>query len=151
MKKLLKKVSIVLLIGFVGIQFIPTELNQSNEVLVSDFIQTFDAPENIAYMLQTSCYDCHSNNTKYPWYNKVQPVAMMLQSHVDEGKEELNFSEFGDLSSRRMKSKLKSIIEHINNGKMPLSSYTLIHRDAILSAENKIELEEWLTDIRDNL
>ena len=75
----------------------------------------------------------------------------MLAEHIEEGKEELNFSTFGDLSSRKQKSKLKSIIRHINNGEMPLSSYTLVHSDAILSNSEKDELDIWLNELRDNL
>ncbi|MBL1279343.1 MAG: heme-binding domain-containing protein [Fluviicola sp.] len=151
MKKILKRTFLVLLIAFVGIQFIPTTRNISDVVLDSDFIKAHNAPENLATLLQTSCYDCHSDNTNYPWYNKIQPVAWMLEEHVEEGKEELNFSTFGDLSSRKQKSKLKSIIGHINNGEMPLSSYTLIHSDAILSESEKSELDTWLNNLRDNL
>ena len=98
-----------------------------------------------------SCYNCHSNNTQYPWYNKIQPVAWFLEGHIKKAKEELNFSEFGDYSKRRQKNKLKSIINQIRDNEMPLSSYTLIHRDAILSESEKSELENWISNLRDSL
>jgi len=151
MKKILKRTFLVLLVALVGIQFIPTVRNVSDVDLDSDFIKTHKVPKNLATLLQTSCYDCHSNNTNYPWYNKIQPIAWMLEEHVEEGKKELNFSTFGDLSSRKQKSKLKSVIGHINNGEMPLSSYTLVHSDAILSNSEKDELDIWLNELRDNL
>jgi len=151
MKKIIKKVLVILLTVFVGIQFIPTERNESEVILKSDFVKYYDAPNDIANILQTSCYDCHSNNTEYPWYNKIAPISWMLAEHVEEGKEEVNFSVFGDYSVKKQKSNLKSIVKHVNNGKMPLSSYTLIHSDAQLSDDEKNELETWLNELRDNL
>lgn len=149
--KLYKKISVTLLLVFIGIQFIPKNYNQSNTVLAADFMTTFDVPENIEAQLRVSCYDCHSNNTYYPWYNKIQPVAWFLEGHIKEGKEELNFSEFGVYSKRRQKNKLKSIISQIKDDEMPLTSYKMIHSDAKLSKKDKEVLEEWLTNLRDNL
>ena len=151
MKKIIKKILLVLLIAFVGIQFVPTDRNESAIVSENDFIQFHKVPKNLANLLQNSCYDCHSNNTKYPWYNRIAPVNWMLAEHIQEGKKELNFSIFGALTPRKQKSKLKSIISHINNGEMPLSSYTLIHSEAILSKNEKSGLESWLNELRDNL
>lgn len=137
-----------LLIVFVGIQFIPTTRNQSNEVLETDFFKTFDAPNNVKDLLKNSCYDCHSNNTNYPWYNKIQPVSWLLENHIKEGKKELNFSEFGGYSKRRQKSKLKSIKSQIEKNEMPLSSYTFIHGVAILSEKDKELIYNWLDKLK---
>ena len=151
MKKNIKKIAFALVVVFIGIQFIPKNHNESSEVLTTDFMTTFDVPKNIETQVKVSCYDCHSNNTHYPWYNKIQPVAWFMEGHIKEGKEELNFSEFGGYSKRRQKSKLKSIMSQIRDDEMPLESYTLIHRDAKLSEKNKELLEKWLTNLRDNL
>ena len=83
----LKKIIFFLLIVFVGIQFIPTNRNQSDEILESDFSKTFNVPSNIQNLFKKSCYDCHSNNTSYPWYNKIQPASWFLEKHIKEGKE----------------------------------------------------------------
>ena len=149
--KILKKIAILLIIVVIGIQFVPTAYNTSNEVLETDFIKTFNAPQNVQNLLKTSCYDCHSNNTNYPWYSKIQPGIWFMQKHVNEGKEELNLSTFGDYSGRRKKSKLKSIISQIKDDEMPIASYTLIHRDAKLSKEDETLLIKWLTNLRDSL
>jgi hypothetical protein len=146
-----KKAFLFLLIAFVGIQFIPTTRNQSNEVLETDFFKTFDTPNNIQQLLKNSCYDCHSNNTYYLWYNKIQPVSWLLEYHVKKGKKDLNFSEFGGYSKRRQKSKLKSIKNQIEKNEMPLSSYTFIHQNAKLSKIQKEELLNWMTKLRDSL
>ena len=149
--KYLKKILIVLLIVLMVIQFVPVKLNQSDKIRETDIVEIFDIPDNIKNLLQTSCYDCHSNNTNYPWYSKIQPITWVLTSHVEEGKEELNFSEFGEYSKRKQKSKLKSIINQIKEEEMPLWSYTTIHQEAILSKSEKEVLEFFFTTIRDNL
>jgi len=149
--KILKIIALVLLVVFVGIQFIPTSRNQSDIVLETDFMLVNDVPERVSKKLQVSCYDCHSNNTTYPWYNKVQPVAWFLEDHIKEGKSELNFSEWDNYSNRRKKSKLKSIISQIKDDEMPLSSYTLIHGDAKLSKSEKELIIKWIDNLRDSL
>lgn len=148
---LFKKVILLLLIVIVGIQFMPITRNQNNEVLETDFFKTFDVPNNIQDLIKNSCYDCHSNNTNYPWYNKIQPVSWFLEYHIKEGKKELNFSEFGGYSERRQKSKIKSAISQIEENKMPLLTYTLIHKKAKLSASDKKLMTKWLTQFRDSL
>jgi len=149
-KKILKKIVIVLAVIFVGIQFVPTKRNQSTEVLDTDFITLFNAPDNIKTMLKTSCYDCHSNNTIYPWYNKIQPISYFLEGHIDEAKEELNFSKFGSYSKRKQKSKFKSLAKQVKKKEMPLPSYTLIHRDASLSDDQILEFTDWVYQLEPN-
>lgn len=149
--KIFKRIVILLIVVFVGIQFIPTTRNESSEILSSDFIKIYKPSEKISDLLKTSCYDCHSNNTIYPWYSKIQPVSWFLEGHINEAKKELNFSKFGDYSNRKKKSKLKSIISQIKDDEMPLPSYILMHRDAIISEKDKELLEEWLSNLRDSL
>tara|TARA_B100001059_G_scaffold217903_1_gene237603 strand:- start:405 stop:857 length:453 start_codon:yes stop_codon:yes gene_type:complete len=149
--KIVKIIAVVLLVAFVGIQFVPTERNQSDVVPKTDFMLVNSVPDHIKSKLQTSCYDCHSNNTQYPWYNKVQPIAWFLEDHIKEGKAELNFNEWDSLSNRRKKSKLRSIIKQIENDEMPLDSYTLIHREASFSEAEKQELIQWVERLKDSI
>ncbi len=149
--KIVKILGLVLVAAFVVIQFVPTSLNQSDVISTEDFMSTYKVPQQIETILKTSCYDCHSNNTKYPWYNKIQPIAWVIEDHVKVGKEELNLSEFGSYSKRRQKSKLKSIGSQIEDGEMPLSSYALIHRDAKISEDEKRLMVEWINKIIDSL
>lgn len=149
--KTLKIILLILLVAFVGVQFIPTERNQTNIVPVTDFMLVNNVPNNIKNKLQVSCYDCHSNNTKYPWYNKIQPVAWFLEEHIKDGKKELNFSEWESLSNRRKASKLRSIIKQIESGEMPLNSYTLIHKDAKFSKVETNEMINFITELKDSL
>ncbi len=149
--KVFKIVILVLIMGLVVIQLFPASLNQNTSIPPTDFEKTVKVPNNIQSLLKTSCYDCHSNNTMYPWYSKIQPMAWLMEDHIKEGKEELNFSEFGAYSERKQKSKLKAIISQIKDNEMPLSSYTLMHSDAKLSEKNKQILQDWFTNLRDNL
>ena len=149
--KIFKKIVLALLVVLVGIQFIPTTRNQSNKVSEVAFTKTFNVPDNIQNLLKTSCYDCHSNNTIYPWYNKMQPISWFLEHHIKEAKAELNFSEFGAYSKRKQKSKLKRMISEVRENKMPLSSYILMHKEAKLSKADKALLVNWLSDLRDGL
>ncbi len=144
-------ISIIFLIVFVVIQFIPTKLNQSNEISPDDILTVYHVPDTIQNILKTSCYDCHSNNTNYPWYNKVQPVRWLLHWHIEGGKAELNFNEFGSYSKRRQKSKLKSMLSQIKNNDMPLWSYTIIHRNAKITEKEKSRLIKWINALRDSL
>lgn len=151
MIKILKIIAIIALVALIGIQFIPTNSNQSDIVPVTDFITTYNPPKEVVAILRTSCYDCHSNNTAYPWYNKIQPVAMFLEDHIAHGKEEFSFSGFGEYSDRRKKSKLKSLIRQVEQDEMPLDSYTLIHRDAKISDSEKELVLNWVNKVLDSI
>lgn len=147
MKKFLKIFCLFLLVGFVGIQFVPTARNQQDYIPTTDFTKVYVVPATIGKLLQNSCYNCHSNNTEYPWYHKVQPAAWYLDQHVADGKEELNLSEWGSYSSRRQRSKLRSMSSQIEDGEMPLDSYTLLHPSAKLSATERKQLISWLDSL----
>ncbi len=137
--------------ALIVIQFFPITLNESDTVPQSDFMKVNQVPATIKNRLQVSCYDCHSNNTNYPWYSKIQPAAWYLDDHIQEGKDELNFNEWATYSDRRKNSKLRSIISQIEEDKMPLDSYILIHRDAILSDEDKRMIIDYMTALKDSL
>jgi len=141
----------VLVIVFVAIQFIQPARNTNPQVIATRSIMQYNVPSNVEVLLRTACFDCHSNNTRYPWYASVQPMGWLLADHIKDGKAELNFDEFGILSKRRQLSKLKSIAGSVKDGSMPIASYTWMHRDAKLSAENKALIINWATRTRDSL
>ncbi|HVU96862.1 MAG TPA: heme-binding domain-containing protein [Puia sp.] len=147
----IKKILLTVLILFIAIQFIQPARNKNGQVLPTDISKICAIPQNVESILRTACYDCHSNNTNYPWYVNIQPVGWMLARHIKEGKGELNFSEFGSYSGRRQASKLKSIENSIKDGAMPLSSYTLIHKGARLSQDEKELVMDWARKTRDSL
>lgn len=146
-----KKVFFLLIIILVAIQFFRPAINQSKQVYPNDIARIYTIPEKVQGVLRTSCYDCHSNNTKYPWYANIQPMGWWLASHIKKGKEELNFNEFGYYSRRRQQSKLKAIASSIEDATMPLESYTLIHKKAKLSARDKNLVIKWVEKTKDIL
>jgi len=149
--KIVKIIAWTALIAFVIIQFYPIDYNRSEIVLQTDFMSVNIVPVAIKNSVQVSCYDCHSNNTAYPWYSKIQPAAWFLENHIKEGKAELNFNEWDDYSERRKKSKLRSIVKQIESGEMPMESYTLIHRNAILSESEKERVIQYMTNLKESL
>lgn len=148
MKKTLKWFFIVGLITLVGIQFIPAYVNKQEVISSSDIRHVYDVPDNVMNILENSCYDCHSNNTNYPWYSQVQPIRLIMDHHVEEGKEELNFSEFANYSERRKRNKMRAISEQIEKSKMPLPSYLWLHSDANLSNEEKKILMDFISSLK---
>jgi hypothetical protein len=148
---IIKKILLALLLVFIALQFMRPARNISTTVQNADMITQFKTPANVAGVLKTSCYDCHSNNTRYPWYANIQPVGWLLANHVKDGKEELNFNEFTSYSKRRQLSKMKSIHNSIKDGSMPLPAYTILHNDAKLSEESKASILQWTSKIIDSL
>lgn len=146
-----KKILLALMIVFIGLQFIPSVRNQSGQMDKNDISIALETPEKVRAVLVSSCYDCHSNNTRHPWYAKIQPIRYMLDKHVKEGKDNLNLSEFGSYSTRRKLNKLRSMESSIRDETMPLSSYTLIHRDATLTTVEKTLLLNWIARAQDSL
>lgn len=150
----MNRVKLVLIAVFVLVivmQLFQPERNKDTHGSAKDITIMYQAPENVKAILQSSCYDCHSNNTRYPWYSYVQPMGWWLAHHIKEGKAELNLSEFGEYSLRRQQSKLKAIAGSIENDEMPLSSYTLIHTGAKLSPTEKEQLLDWVEKTKDHL
>lgn len=143
MKKILKTVLLILLIVFIAIQFIRPAKNAGEEIASNQITAIHQVPEDVQQILKVSCNDCHSNTTYYPWYSKIQPVAWILNDHIVEGKRELNFSIFATYPTFRRYKKFKEIGEEVKNGDMPLLSYTIPHRDAVLNAGQKLTLENW--------
>ena len=144
----LKKVLLVLLVILVAIQFIRPDKNIGNSYGANDVTQAIATSDEVKTILNKACMDCHSNNTSYPWYNNIQPVAFWLANHVDEGKEELNFSEFKTYKLKRQDHKLEEVVEMIQEGEMPLSSYTITHGDAKLTEAEKSLLINWANEGR---
>lgn len=148
---MLKKIGLGLLVVLIVIQFIPTKKNQTSIVSENAIDKKYNTPENVQAILKKACYDCHSNNTVYPWYSHIQPVGFWLDNHVNEGKEELNFSEFNAYEKKKAVKKMKKVVSSQEKNWMPLSSYTLIHKDAILSSDEKKTFIDWSNSVLQEL
>ncbi len=151
--KLIKKTSTILVVVLIVMQFFrPTKnINNGASALNNDISKVLNVPANVQLILQTSCYDCHSNNSKYPWYASVQPIAWWHNHHIEEGKEEINFNEFANYRLRRQYRKLQEIVTQVKQDEMPMGSYTLIHKNATLAAEQKNTLINWATANMDSM
>lgn len=151
LKKILKRTFQILLVAFIVIQFFRPAKNKAEGINKNDISTLYPVPENVQSILKTSCYDCHSNNTVYPWYAEVQPVAWWLDKHIQDGKKDLNFSEFADYRIRRQYKKLEEINELVKEGEMPLESYLWVHKDAKLDQQQKLLLATWVQSVRDTI
>lgn len=147
MKKVFKTIGWVLLIAFIVIQFFRPEKNTDTGDQPNAISKKFAVSADVKTILDKACMDCHSNNTRYPWYNNIQPVAWWLDGHVKDGKGELNFDEFTNRRPRFQYRRMEQTIELVKEEEMPLNSYTWTHKDAILSEEEKKKIYDWAKSI----
>lgn len=140
----------VLRYGVVGLAFVLIllqffRIDKTNPPIVDG--ETLEAAvavsPDISLIMGRSCNDCHTNKTIYPWYSNVQPAGWFLKSHIDEGREELNFSKFNTFEKKKKIRKLEEVCSEVESGQMPLPSYTWIHRDAILTESEKQAICSW--------
>jgi hypothetical protein len=151
LKKIFKRTFQILLLAFIAIQFFRPAKNKAEGISNNDISKIYTVPADVQSILKTSCYDCHSNNTVYPWYAEIQPAAWWLADHVKEGKKELNFSEFASYRIGRQYRKLEEINKEVKEGEMPLESYLWIHKNSKLSDQQKLTLANWVTAVRDTI
>ncbi|AOW19998.1 heme-binding domain-containing protein [Urechidicola croceus] len=145
---MIRKILFLLAIVFIAIQFIPVDLNNSTDITNTDFIVAEKPPTDIALVLKNSCYDCHSNTTRYPWYDRIAPVSWWVAEHIEHGKKDLNFSEWTTFSDKKKKHKLEEIVEMVEEEKMPIKSYLIMHGDTKLTTEQVVELKNWIATIK---
>jgi hypothetical protein len=152
MKKfLLRRLLPALVVGLVVIQFIHPARNVASGPSPDDLSVKHPVPPDVRRTLEQACYDCHYDTTRYPWYASVQPVAWWLNYHVRAGKRHLNFSQFGTYPAKNAARKLGAISEEVRQGDMPLPSYTWLHPEARLTAEQKNQLTAWAESLRDQI
>lgn len=145
----MKKKILYAIVGVVVImQLLRPTRNVSDQESKNDIALHYAVPAGVQQVLKTSCYDCHSNNTRYPWYVNIQPVGWWLQSHVSTGKGELNFSEFGTYNEKKARHKFEEIEEMITKGEMPLRPYLWLHEEARLSTEQAEALVAWASALK---
>lgn len=145
---MLKKILIGIVAVLIVIQFFHPTKNIDTKEQVNAIATKYVVPDAVSQILSTACYDCHSNNTRYPWYNNIQPVAWWLTSHVKDGKKHLNFDEFTTYSLKRQDHKLEELVESQQDQWMPLQSFTVIHEDARLSNTQRKLLIDWASETR---
>jgi hypothetical protein len=155
----IKRIGFFLLTAFAIIQFFQPGKNNQSLDMANDISKVVSVPEDVHNILKTSCYDCHSNNTAYPWYANIQPVGWWLKDHIDEGKSHINFQDFALVEGNerfptpilRQDHKLEEVAEMVETGEMPLKSYTIIHGGAKLDEAQKKKILDWVTSARAEL
>lgn len=137
------KVIIAFVLIIVVAQFFQPEKNNGKMASLDEFIDYTKPPEDVHIIMQNSCFDCHSNHTKYPWYNNITPVNFWLAHHVDDGKEHFNMSKWNEYSLKQKSHKMEELIEMVEDHEMPLQSYTWGHPEARLSDEQIKSVIDW--------
>jgi len=149
----MKYLKIKIVLPFLGLvliimQFFTIDQNNPAANNSLDFVEITNPPHNIGLMLKSTCYDCHSYHTVYPWYTNIAPFSWIIADHIKEGRKELNFSEWGNYTAKRADHKLEESYEEVEESEMPLKEYTLIHSKARLSESDRAELVAWFKEYR---
>ncbi|WP_370478193.1 heme-binding domain-containing protein [Tamlana flava] len=146
--KTIKKILLVAVLLLVVAQFFGPEKNQGDLSSIEPFLAETNPPEDVKLILEETCYDCHSDVTRYPWYNNITPVNYWLAAHVKDGKKHFNFSNWVDNSIKRKDHKFEELIEKVEEKDMPLLSYTWTHTEARLSDEQIKSVVDWAKMVR---
>ncbi len=151
MRRLLKLVAVAAAVLFAGVQFVrPERINRP-----VDPARTLEAhaqvPAEVALILARSCNDCHTQQTRLPWYARVAPASWLLANHVRDGRHNLNFSDWASYDAEEQDLLLQNICRITKRGAMTISSYLYIHRDAKLSQDDVTALCNWTNAERDKL
>lgn len=145
-KYLLWAVAVIL----VSIQFVPVNREMPESDKNKDFLVITQAPENVQEAMRNSCYDCHSNETKWPWYSYIAPISFVIANHVEEGRDHLNFSKWATYDANDYPDILKHINQEIEKGGMPIAGYAMIHTDAKMTDERKELIINWMNHFLKN-
>ena len=147
--RVFKRIFLGAAIVFVAIQFVRPAKNLATGPQPNDALVCYPASAEVKQLLTVACYDCHSNNTRYPWYAEVQPVGWWLSQHVLDAKHSFNFSELAAYSPKTAGRRLDACIDEITDHTMPLSSYRITHKDARLTEAQIKVLSDWFEETRD--
>ncbi|VAW28135.1 hypothetical protein MNBD_BACTEROID06-1436 [hydrothermal vent metagenome] len=143
-----KKIFLGLLATLVVMQFFRIDKSNPESDLAMNMFVVEQVPDDVQSIIKTSCFDCHSNQVNYPWYSNVAPASWVVKNHINEARDELNFSEWGSYTTKRKLHKLEEIEEEVGEGEMPLPSYLLAHGDARLGKVQQKRLINWAKELR---
>ena len=139
MKKFLKRTGLALIIILIVSQFFPVD--QTNPPARG----AAAAPAEVQALLRRACFDCHSNETVWPWYSQIAPASLLIARDVKEGRKEVNFSTWEKYDEKRKARKLKEIAKEVEKGDMPLFYYLPLHPEAKLSPAERKLIVKWAT------
>jgi mono/diheme cytochrome c family protein len=148
--KILKKIGYFLLFALIIAKFFGPEKNDVDITTVAAFIAETNPPENVKKILETTCFNCHSSKSAYPWYNNITPVNYWLADHIKDGKKHLNFSKWSAYSLKKKEHKMDELYEEVEKGEMPLKSYTWTHSEANLTDDQVKQVVDWAKGVQAN-
>src|SRR5450432_4287705 len=148
---MIRKLLIVMLVIFAGMQFIRPARNNGAADTDGDIKHYVRVPDTVMNILKTSCYDCHSNHTVYPWYVNINPVGLWLKNHIDDGKQAINFSDLSNFTKKKLDHRMKDIAEQVDSNEMPLASYIFIHKYAALDRGQIQIIKNWTVAARSEI
>ena len=151
MKKITKILGYFLAVILVLIQYYPTDKPLTYANNPNGLLQNNQVPNHISSILKSACYDCHSNETKYPWYASIAPLKWLIYSDINQGREELNFSDWNTISKEEKADILDDISTIILEEEMPLKKYVLLHSEAKLSLKDREDISNWAELALENL
>jgi len=146
-----KKIMLVLLIALIAIQFIHPKKNKAEGAQPNNIGNAFPIPADVKTIMAKACYDCHTNNTRYPWYAKLQPIHWWMDGHIRDAKKAVNFDEYTNRPLRYQYHKMEETIEMVKEGKMPIKSYKWTHKDARLTTEERTKITSWAESVMDSM
>ncbi len=151
MSKELKIILLILLGLFVVVQFIPSGMPENNSTNNFNFIANNNVPTDVANLLKSSCYDCHSQEVKFPWYSYIAPISWQVATDINVGREHLDFSNWEELSKREKIKMLGEISDEISIGEMPMRIYKIMHPEANLSEEQRNQFVNWAENLAEKI
>jgi hypothetical protein len=146
--KIIKKILVGVFVLFIIAQFFGPEKNEGTMESVAAFLEETKPPAHVKALLVETCFDCHSNTTRYPWYNNITPVNFWMAEHVANGKKHFNVSSWEGNSVKRKDHKFEELIEMVEAKEMPLPSYTWTHGDANLTDQQIQDILKWANQVR---
>src|SRR5688572_8756785 len=144
---MVKKILVGLLILAGIMQLLQPTRNISEGPFENDISKVYAIPVDVQNVLTQKCYDCHSNNTRYPWYIHIQPIGWWMASHIKEAKDDLNFAEFKTYDAKKAAHKLEEVVEVLEDGAMPLKSYVWLHSEAKVTPEETQAINRWIESL----
>ncbi len=139
-----KYIFFTIIVILIVCQFFPIDKTNPEVDSTKDFLTMENPPTEVKQLIKTACYDCHSNETQYPWYTNVAPISWWIKKHIDNGRKKLNYSNWGDYEADKKQHKLKESAEEIHEKQMPLLSYFVMHPEAKLDDTQRQMIVDWI-------
>jgi len=150
MVKGLKYLLWIVVVIFIAIQFVPIDRENPIGDANSDLLMQTQASQEVQSIMRNACYDCHSNETVWPWYSNIAPVSFVIANHIEEGRDHLNFSDWASYDKEDQSYILKNMKKEIDKNAMPLKGYVKMHANAEMTNERKALIFAWIDSVLEN-